>query len=63
MPVRKVGAGALAGALTIILVWAVGLAGTDIPAAVASAITVIITFIVSYFVPAESVDTEAGGGL
>ncbi len=49
-PTTKVTVGALAGAVTIILVWAVSLAGLDIPAAVASAITVLITFAASYLV-------------
>lgn len=50
VPTRKVGAGALAGALSVILVWAFGRAGVDIPAYVASAITVVLTFLVSYVV-------------
>lgn len=49
-PNVKVTAGALAGALSIILVWAIGLVGLDIPPAVASALTVLITFGVSYLV-------------
>lgn len=51
-PDRKVTAGALAGALTIVLVWAVQeFAQVVIPGEVASAITMIITFCVSYLVP------------
>ncbi len=54
-PTRKVGAGALAGALSVILVWVMSEAtfgpGWEIPAAVASALTVVITFCVSWFVP------------
>ncbi len=49
-PTTKVTVGALAGAVTIILVWAVSLAGLDIPAGVASAITVLVTFAASYLV-------------
>lgn len=49
-PTRKVGAGALAGAVTVILVWAIGLAGVDVPVAVAQAITVVLTFITAYMV-------------
>lgn len=50
-PSRKVGAGALAGGLSIILVWAVKqFAHLEIPAETASAITVVITFGTSYFV-------------
>ncbi len=52
-PSRKVGSGALAGALSIVLVWAVGEAGVDVPAAVASAVTTIITFATGYFVSEE----------
>ena len=50
MPNRKVGAGLLAGAFTIILVWAVGMAGVKVPAEVASAFTTILSFLTSYFV-------------
>ncbi len=44
----KVAAGGIAGALTVILVWLVGLAGVDVPAEVASAITVVIGFAAGY---------------
>ncbi len=48
---RKVTAGALAGALSIILVWAIKYFGqVELPAEVASASTTILTFITSYFV-------------
>jgi len=51
MPNRKVGAGALAGAISVLLVWLVKhFSGTDIPAEQASGLTTIITFITSYFV-------------
>jgi hypothetical protein len=43
-------AGALAGALTVILVWAIGFAGVTVPPAVASAFTVLLTFGVSWLV-------------
>lgn len=49
-PNVKVTAGALAGALSVILVWLVGFAGVTVPPAVASAITVLLTFGVSYWV-------------
>lgn len=50
-PTRKVGAGALAGALSILLVWSSGAyAGVTIPGEAASAITTCLTFVVSYFV-------------
>ena len=53
-PNRKVGAGAIAGAITVILVWTLNTfvtVQTPIPPEIASAITTVITFIVSYFVP------------
>jgi hypothetical protein len=54
LPSRKVGAGALAGALSVVLVWALNnlvLTGpTKITGEVASAITTILTFAVGYFV-------------
>ena len=53
-PNRKVGVGAAAGAITVILVWTLNtfaLSQTPIPPETASAITTVITFIVSYFVP------------
>jgi hypothetical protein len=57
MPTRKVGAGALAGALSIILVGVLntyvltGAETQDISGELASAITTVLTFIVGYFVP------------
>lgn len=47
----KVGLGAAAGAVTIILVWLVGLFGLVVPPEVASAFTVLITAGVGYAVP------------
>lgn len=54
-PKRKVGAGALAGAVTtlIILVLKYALPNVAIDGVSAAAITTILTFIVSYFVPEE----------
>lgn len=52
-PVRKVAVGGAAGAVTIIIVWVAGLLGLDVPAEVASAFTVLITFAVAYFTPAK----------
>lgn len=52
IPQRKVGAGAVAGALTIVIVWALSeLAGVEVPGAVASAITTVTMFVVGYTVP------------
>lgn len=54
-PTRKVGASALAGALSVVLVWIIHnfvLTGsTQITAEIASALTTILTFLVGYFVP------------
>lgn len=58
MPYTKVTAGAIAGALTVILIFVVqALTDLEIPAEVASAVTVLLTFAVSYFVP-EQVGTS-----
>ncbi len=55
LPTRKVTLGGVAGAISVVLVW---LANSflmpqekPIPAEIASAITTIISFVVSYFVP------------
>mgnify|MGYP001607145693 CR=1 FL=1 len=49
-PNRKVGAGGLAGALSIVLVWILGQMGYSLPPEVSSGLTTIVTFITSYFV-------------
>lgn len=52
MPVdRKVGAGALAGAVTTIVVWGVGLGGVDVPPEVAAAATTVFGFAIGWLVP------------
>lgn len=55
LPTRKVGASALAGALSVVLVWVLNtfvLTGPiKITGEVASAITTILAFAVGYFVP------------
>lgn len=52
MPTRKVGSGALAGALSILLVWAAKQWGqVEIPGEAGAAITTVLTFVVSYLVP------------
>ncbi len=48
---RKVGAGGLAGALSVILVWIISEVGADIPGEVASAITTVLTFVTAWVVP------------
>ena len=52
MPNRKVGSSALAGGLSIIMVWALKEWGhVDMPPEVASGVTVVISFITGYLVP------------
>lgn len=49
-PNSKVTAGAIAGAVTTILVWLAGTyGGVEVPPEVASAVTVLVTLLVSYF--------------
>lgn len=50
-PTHKVRAGGLAGATTVILVWLLEYAGVSVPAEVASAITVLLSFGASYVTP------------
>lgn len=47
----KVGFGAAAGAVTVVLVWVASLFGLIIPAEVSAAITVLITAVVGFLVP------------
>lgn len=49
-PSTKVAAGGVAGALTVLVVWILGLLHVPVPPEVVSALTVIISFIASYFV-------------
>lgn len=49
-PTRKVTAGALAGAVTIIGVYVAGLFGAEVPAEVASSVTTVLTFAAGYVV-------------
>lgn len=51
-PTKKVTAGGLAGALSVLIVWALGeFGGLTIPPEIASAITTVLAFATSYFVP------------
>lgn len=51
MPNRKVGAGALAGAMAVLLIWiADAFGGVKIPAEQGAGLTTILTFITSYYV-------------
>jgi hypothetical protein len=47
-PQPKVVAGGVAGAFTIVLVWIAGELGVDVPAEVASAFTVLVSFAAGY---------------
>lgn len=47
-PTSKVTAAGAGGALAIVLVWAAGLAGLDMPAEVAAAITVLVATAAGY---------------
>ena len=44
----KISAAAAAGAVTIVLVWAFGLLGIDVPTDVASAVTLIVAIAAGY---------------
>lgn len=58
-PSQKVTAGAIAGALSIILVWAMGqFFNVHVPAEVASAFTPVMSFLVSYVVPPNAGDLK-----
>jgi hypothetical protein len=63
-PTTKVAAGGIAGALTVLVVWILGLLHVAVPPEVASALTVIISFATSYFVrqrvPAAANNPSAG---
>ena len=50
-PTRKVAVGAVSGALTVLAVYLLGLAGLDLPAEAASAITVLVSTVLAYLVP------------
>jgi hypothetical protein len=55
----KVGVGAAAGAVTIVLVWIANMLGLDVPAEVASAVTVLITAVVGWLTP-ETATIDSG---
>ncbi len=56
-PVRKVAAGAIAGAtMTVILFGIKSVLKADVPADVASALTVLLTFGISYMTPSADGD-------
>lgn len=55
-PNRKVSSGGVAGALTVILVWALGELNVSVPPEVASALTLLLAVGVAYIVPLPSED-------
>jgi len=63
-PTTKVAAGGIAGAITVLVVWILGMFHVAVPPEVASALTVIISFATSYFVrervPVAADNTKAG---
>ena len=50
VPTTKVTAGGVAGAITVLVVWILGMFNVAVPPEVASAFTVIVSFAISYFV-------------
>lgn len=66
VPSRKVGSGALAGAIAAILLWVLEtFTSADIPAEIAAAFTTIVYFVTSYWVKdngSSSVSAEPPGG-
>ncbi len=66
VPTTKVISGGVAGAISVVIVWALNSfkvlpGGTQIPGEIASALTTIISFAVSYFVPPSERDHIAAG--
>lgn len=47
-PTNKVAAGGAAGSATVVLIYVAGLLGLDVPAEVASALTVLLSFGAGY---------------
>lgn len=51
-PTRKVGSGAVGGAIATVIIWVItATTGVEIPAEVAAAVTVIVTAGLAYLVP------------
>lgn len=53
-PTRKVAVGGIAGSLTVVLVYIIGLFGIELPAEVVAALTALIQFGAAYFVREEA---------
>jgi putative flippase GtrA len=50
-PTNKVAASGLTGAIVVILMWVLSLLGADVPAAVAVAISTVVSVVVGWLVP------------
>jgi putative flippase GtrA len=50
LPTRKVAAGTLAAAVSVLAVWVLGI-WVDVPAEVASALTTVLGFVAAYLIP------------
>jgi putative flippase GtrA len=65
-PTTKVAAGGVAGALAVLVVWILGLLHVTVPPEVASALTVVTSFITSYLVkqriPAAGINPSTNDG-
>lgn len=65
-PTTKVTSGGVSGALTVLVVWILGLLHVAVPPEVASALTVVISVVTSYFVrqrvPTATNNRSAGYG-
>ena len=65
-PTTKVAAGGVAGAIAVLVVWILGLLHVTVPPEVASALTVIMSFITSYLVkqriPAAAINPGTNDG-
>ena len=52
MPIAKISASALGGAVSLLIVWALGqFAGIDVPEEAASAFTLVVMSLIGYLVP------------
>lgn len=61
-PSPKVVAGGAAGAAVTIIVWGAGLLGVEVPAEVAAAAVVLVTFAAGYIVPDAARGKHSAGG-
>lgn len=60
-PTRKVAAGTTAGAASAVIVWALSLAGVDMPAEVGAAIATLLAAAAGYLVPDASAGKHEAG--